>query len=274
MDAQTLNRGDAEILPVTLSDIEPIKCLQPPDWPDISLAYSFYVSSWFCKPIKLVNAGKLIGVGCLIRFEKTCWLGQIIIDESFRKQGWGEYLTRCLMDMAGPGIETISLLATPMGKPLYKKIGFETQGEYTFYKKYDFTPYRPASQIKTFSPGMTDQLLALDLDVSGEDRSRLLLPFLKAAWVCTENHELQGYHVPDLGEGLIISREVNAGLDLLGLKLKASNKIVIPEENTVARDFLLRQGFSAYRTATRMFRGLPVLHRPEWIYSRIGGNLG
>ena len=60
------------------------------------------------------------------------------------------------------------------------------------------------------------------------------------------------------------------------MQLRLSTRIrqVIPDGNTAAKKFLLENGFEHYRKAVRMVLGEPVHFKPEWIYSRIGGNLG
>ncbi|MDZ4707909.1 MAG: GNAT family N-acetyltransferase [Saprospiraceae bacterium] len=271
MDTQALN---GPILPVTHSDIPLIRSLQPLDWPDIGQTYSFYINNSFCHPVKLEQHNNLIAIGCLICFEKSAWLGQIIVHEAFRNHGWGSYITRSLVEMAPSQIQCVSLLATPMGEPVYKKLGFKAQGEYVFYIKEDQIPEIRSSRIIKWDNRFLDQLLDLDLNVSGENRSALIQQFLDDAWVYVDHDKLLAFYLPGLGEGLISSREVEAGLELLHFKLNKHKRNVVPVQNTRAVEFLEHHGFGAYRQATRMVIGMPFDFQAEKIYSRIGGNLG
>lgn len=274
MDAKKLNEPGVKITPVSGTDVQKIKTLQPQDWPDIGLAYAFYADQWFCSPIKLEQGDQLIGVGCLIQFEKTCWLSQIIISESFRNQGWGRLFTQHLIEMAPPSAQTISLLATPMGEPVYTKLGFKPVGVYQFYRSSETSGGYTSKQVRPFVPGFEEQVLQMDYEVSGENRSYLIRQFMDEARICTEGDELLGYFLPKLGDGLIIAKDQKAGMELLKFKLNRKKFNVLPLENEWANQYLTEQGFDAYRRATRMIIGLPIPYHPELIYSRIGGNLG
>ena len=274
MDTQALKGQSITILPVTHLDISEIKTLQPLDWPDIGQTFSFYIKNSFCHPVKLEQHNNLIAIGCLICFEKSAWLAQIIVKETFRNQGWGSYITKALVEMAPLQIQCVSLLATPMGEPVYRKLGFKDQGEYEFYIKEEPIPEIPSPRIIKLHGSYFDQVLDLDLKVSGENRSALMLQFLDNAWGYVDQNELLAFYLPDLGEGLIISKEVESGLELLKYKLNTHKRNVVPVQNTRAIEFLKQHGFEAYRRATRMVLGSPFEFQPDQIYSRIGGNLG
>lgn len=274
MDPQALNHQGTKFLPITPDDIERIKSLQPLDWPDIGQTYSYYINNSFCHPVKLERYNDLLAVGCLICFEYSAWLGQIIVSESFRNQGWGGYITQTLVDMAPSKIQCISLLATSIGEPMYRKLGFKPQGNYTFYRKDETLPEIVSSRIIKLDHRFWDELLDLDLKVSGENRSSLIKQFLDNAWGIVDRNELLAFYLPGLGEGLIISKETKAGLELMQFKLATQNRNVIPDQNTPAMDFLIQRGYEAYRHAARMVKGVPFDFQPDKIYSRIGGNLG
>jgi len=274
MDAKTLTDEGIIILPVVHSDMDQIRGLQPMDWPDITLAYTYYIDAWFCAPNKLVKNEFLLGIGCLISFEKSAWLAQIIVHDSHRNQGWGGYITQYLMQMVTPQIKSISLLATAMGEPVYKKLGFEAEGEYTFYRNDKLLDEINSRNIEPFDLEFEDKLLELDFKVSGENRSRLLVQYLDNAWIGRNGNELLAFYLPSLGEGLIVSLDPDLGIELLELKLASKKSNVVPNQNIKANEFLSDRGYQAYRKATRMVKGISIPFRPQNIYSRIGGNLG
>jgi GNAT superfamily N-acetyltransferase len=274
MDPQALKDQGMVILPITPDDIERIKALQPLDWPDISQTYTYYINNTFCHPVKLQRENELLAVGCLICFEYSAWLGQIIVSEPFRNQGWGSYITRTLVEMATPGIRCVSLLATPMGDPMYRKLGFIPQGDYIFFRNEETLPELNSPRIIKLDNRYWDQLLDLDSKVSGENRTPLITQFLENAWGYVFHHELLAYYLPGLGEGLIISKVPDAGLALMQVKLATHKRNVVPDQNTNAVKFLKDHGYEPYRYATRMVKGVPFEFQPDQIYSRIGGNLG
>lgn len=274
METEKLKRPGYPLLTVQLSDIDQIRTLQPNDWPDISIAYSYYINSWFCKPLKLMEGDEIFAVGNIISFDTSSWLAQIIVKESFRGQGWGVYLTQQLMENVPPLTQTISLLATPMGEPVYLKLGFQPESVYTFFRKQD-TPFQFDSNIiLPMEKKFTAKLFALDLLVSGEDRSRLISEHLDQAMISINNEEVVGYYLPTLGDGLIVSLDEEVGLNYIKMKLNSKNLNIVPEENKIASTFLLKEGYDPYRKATRMVKGKSLPYHPQFIYSRIGGNLG
>jgi hypothetical protein len=84
-----------------------------------------------------------------------------------------------------------------------------------------------------------------------------------------------GYCIPTLKEGPIIAVDKVAGLELMKVKYRTSEKAVIPVENISALEFLLANGFKPTETrGTRMILGHEISWEPSNIYSRAGGNFG
>lgn len=268
-----MNYHDLEILPLTLADLPYINHLQPEDWFPIGPYYLFYATSDFCFPIKCVYKSKIVGVGTSILHQKTGWLAHIIVDKEFRNRGIGTMITQSLMDQLRPMAETMTLLATPLGEPVYHKLGFEKDTAYIFLR--DGETHAPAKEtIQRFHPGFADPMLKLDRLVSGENRIKLLAPHFTSSSIVTENDEVTGFFMPTLGEGLIIAMTSSAGELLLRLRHNTSNRAVVPIENKTAVRFLLANGFVEYRKAIRMWYGKKITWQPDKIYGRIGGNLG
>lgn len=80
--------------------------------------------------------------------------------------------------------------------------------------------------------------------------------------------------MPTLGEGLILAKNRNAGLELMKLRAATSKKFCIPIENTDGLEILKDFGCPEIRTASRMIYGKKISWDGSKIYNRIGGNLG
>ena len=274
MDSKKGMKPMAHLLDLTEQDLDSIPPFQPDDWPDITRAYSFYVRSWFCKPLKLIQGGEIIGIGNIIYMHDTAWLSQIIVRPANRNQGWGKFITQGLIDQCKPMVRTISLLATDLGFPVYQKLGFKTQSIYHFYKGDPLPSIPGIDAVQQYDTQCHCDILELDKSASGEIRSRLLQDHMQNAKVILTQKEVIAFYLPTLGEGLIMSKQVEAGLQLLAYHLRDKGKIVIPEENNDATEFLLSRGYMNYRKAHRMYSGDAIPYKPQWIFSRVGGNLG
>ncbi len=185
-------------------------------------------------------------------------------------------MTRYLIDSIELKLRpTISLIATPMGYPLYKKIGFITD---SIYNHFDVVPvFRPDLAdypIRNYEPKDIEEILRLDKALSGEDRSTMLLNYLSEASVFYEGDVLSGYYLPSLGEGLIFALNATAGTALLNLRASAKKNAVIPQNNKAALNFMEDAGLQPFRISTRMYIGKKLDWDQTAMYNRIGGMLG
>lgn len=257
-----------------LSQLEP---LQPHGWSSIIPFYKFYTETDFCHPIKFISGGKIIGVGSAIRHGHTGWLAHIIVDTNFRGQGIGTKITRELIQhLWKAGSKTISLLASELGEPVYRKLGFVKDTDYSFLKREKIIAL-PDKNISTFDPAFREELILLDAKVSGEDRSKLLSPHLETAKIIIEKqNQLIGFYLPSLGEGLIVAETPEAGIALMQEKYQriSEGRASMPKENEAGISFLLKNGFVQFLSGTRMHLGNEINWYPSKIYNRIGGNLG
>ncbi len=258
-------------------DFEQIKLLQPEGWSDITDNFQFYLDNDYCYPYKVIVENKLIGVGASIVLKNTAWLAHIIVDKNFRNQGIGYKITKYLIDdLEKKSIETVLLIATAMGEPVYKKLGFKVISNYLSLKREN--PWKQTEISNDIIPYQHDyysKILELDKEISGEDRMRLIESHIKNSMVYKENGEIKGFYIPDLGEGLVSAKDSKAGIELLKLKHGKVNKAVLPEENKTGINFLRENGFSKPEIkGKKMILGKSIYWKPECYYSRIGGNIG
>lgn len=262
--------------PIVFKDLEEIRNLQPENWSDIIPDIEFYLKSTFCNPIKATIDNKIVGTGTLIIFENTCWIAHIIVDSNFRNKGIGSQIViELLKKVKDESIETCSLIATDLGKPVYLKAGFRIETEYIFLKREkQWTDCSVSKNVIPFEEKYRTAIYELDKVISGENREILLKLYLENSMLYVENENVGGYYLPDLKEGLIFADTNEAGLELMKLKYSTVDKAVIPFENVKGLEFLKQKGFIETSIGTRMVLGKSLNWDFSKMYSRIGGNFG
>src|SRR5215469_12868113 len=123
--------------------------------------------------------GKVVGTATTICYEsRFAWIGMVLVDPEYRKQGIGTQLLReTIQYLDESHIATMKLDATPLGKPLYAKLGFVE--EYEIERWILKRPPGAASPIQRskyvpFNEMQFDRVLGLDEEMFGADRSFLL----------------------------------------------------------------------------------------------------
>ncbi len=262
---------------ITYQDLEEIRDLQPEGWPDIVPVFEFYIRSSFCKTFKVKEKAKIAGIGSLITYDCTSWIGHMIVHKKFRNRGIGSQIVKELLEeLKNNSIETCSLIASELGRPVYLKAGFRDVSEYYFMQR--DKPWIPKSNnlnVISLQEEHLPMIYAMDRKVSGENRERLLAGFLKNSKVYLKNGIVEGFYLPDLKEGPIIADTEEAGLALMEIKYPNGDCATLPSENIAGKKFLEDNGFEKRdKKGTRMIYGKEIQWKPEKIYSRIGGNLG
>lgn len=261
---------------ITRFDLPEIKTLQPEDWGDIIPDMEFYLHYSFCNPIKATLNGKIVGIGSTITFDQTAWLAHIIVGVSFRNKGIGGELVKYLLEtLREKSIETILLIATEPGKPVYLKAGFNIVCEYLFFEREKPWLKCPVSEnVVLFQEEYRSNIYELDKKMTGENRIPLMTDYLRSSILYVDHGSVSGYYIPDLKEGLIVADTERAGLELMKLKYATVDKAVLPSGNMAGCQFLLQHGFIQTKKGTRMVYGKNTDWNPIMLYSRIGGNLG
>lgn len=269
------SKMNISIQKLTKEDLPHISYLSPPDWNyDISIPFDSYLTNGYCIPLKLLDSDLIIGVGNVIMLGDTAWLSQIIVAREYRGKGLGTMITRTLLASIPSHIHTVQLIATDLGFPVYKKLGFTIEDEYLFYL-IESRIFPTALNPVPFEIKYIDQLFDLDCRISGEKRNALFSQkILDTTRLFFKGTTLVAYSMPDLGETLIVSEDCNTGIDLLKEHICKKKKIVFPSSNIFAVEWMERNHFMSDRKAYRMSLGKKLKPRLGCIYNRIGGNLG
>jgi ribosomal protein S18 acetylase RimI-like enzyme len=267
---------NVNIIPFESKDLGALPDLQPPGWQDLKKTFEYYLKDPHCFPFKYMSGKKITGIGASIIHKDIAWLGHIIVHPEFRKKGIGQSITQDLINFSHERYcNTLYLIATDLGTPVYLNAGFETETEYVFIKDIALPPgITPSEQIHPFKAKHKAGILELDKLVSGEDRAEHLESFLQGASVYMKDEVVEGFYLPAWGDGLILANHSTAGTELMKLRLMEKDTASFPAENIPAAAFLKELGFKPFKTAKRMRMGVKRTWKPGKIYNRIGGNLG
>ena len=286
------------IRPFTRTDLDRISGLQPDGWYDVTPVFRFYVDVPFCLPFKIEDESGITALGCAILHLETAWLAHIIVAPDARRKGLGRTMTRALIHCAEQqGRATQLLIATEMGAPLYASLGFRRTCDYGFFRlrepvaetlpghrPEDGPEHRPEA-VSTHLPDSVRPLeaadiapiLALDLGATGENRESLLRHQGGRGWVyvAPNSGKVHGFYLPELGDGLIVADDDEAGVELMRVRMMhTSGRPALPVGNGTAVGFLAASGYELERTAPRMVRGGEDSLNHGMVFNRVGGNLG
>lgn len=265
-----------DIQPLKHSDINLIPDLLPSGWEGSITTIEFYTNANFCFPIKVTIDKRIVGIGAVIIHKDIAWLAHIIVHPDNRNQGVGKVITQSLIDIAiSKCCDTIYLLATELGERVYKKLGFETETKYLFFKgEKTIQALINSENIVAFNSLFKKQISNLDYQVSGENRIFQLEQHLSESFIYLQNNNVKGFYLPTLGDGLIIAITHSAGQELMQLRLATKDFAAFPIDNISATKLILQNNFKELRTEKRMRLGKKRNWQPTNIYNRIGGNLG
>jgi len=260
----------------TESDLSGLNELQPADWGDLVPRFQYFIQSAVCNPVKLSEDDRIIAIGTTMLHNDSAWLACVIVHPDFRNKGIGNKITQYLVDkLDKQKYKTVYLDATDLGYPVYLKIGFEVEAEYSHLRRNTpFTSLPVSGKIVPYSTEYQNSIYQLDQEISGEDRSAILSDFISDAYIFLDNSNIQGFYIPDWGDGPIIARNDIAGIELINFRIQHTNIAVLPSANLSAIRKYEQQGFQFYKFSRRMVLGNRKVWYPERIYNRISGQLG
>lgn len=237
--------------------------------------------------------GQIVGTVATICYEsRFSWIGMVLVDPEFRGMGIGtRLLHRAIEHLDCINVPAIKLDATPLGKPIYLKLGFipEYEIERWILRRPAVARSSELSRSCVLSDEMQmPQICELDRELFGADRSSLLRSLHKESpeltSVARKDGVLSGYALGRKGLfadhlGPWFARNWEAAQELLQSFLRQStreNVIVdcLPSNSTIL-DLLKTAGFTYSRPLTRMVRG-HNLHpgKPESICAILGPEFG
>lgn len=190
---------------------------------------------------------------------------------------FGSHIVEQLLNsIKSANIDTISLIASSFGEPVYRKFGFETVCDYIYLeRKKPWIKRAISDKIVSYNSKFYHDIIKLDNEISGEEREPLLNLFIKSSFVYIEQDKVCGFYIPTLGEGQTFATTTEAGLALMNMKYKTVDTAVIPATNQTGLTFLKNNGFGeSEATGKRMIIGQEIDWQPTKIFSRISGDYG
>jgi GNAT superfamily N-acetyltransferase len=231
--------------------------------------------------------GKVVGTAATIVYEhRFAWIGMVLVDPEFRGRGIGtRLLEKAIEHLDGIGIRTMKLDATPAGRPIYQKLGFQDEYE---IERWLLKRDAPDAAPLTDPHPVPDRVLQLDREIFGGDRSALLRSLAAEnpdfAMVSERNSEIAGYTFGRRGTladhlGPWMARDEETAAGLLDEFLKRSRRETVfvdaLKDRRFATGLLQARGFTVSRPLTRMVRG-PNSYpgRPELLCAILGPEFG
>jgi ribosomal protein S18 acetylase RimI-like enzyme len=219
-------------------------------------------------------------------FGPVAWIAMVLVEETLRGRGIGlAMMKHALAFCKRRGVVSVRLDATPLGKPLYDRLGFVEQFQLARYEG-TLPPARGVAGVETARPSQWETLAALDETTTGTDRHRALLGLfaeqgeeVRCVW---HGNRLAGFLAARAGSWALYLGPCIADAEAGPLLLAdachryAGRRIVldIPEPNETAIRWVEERGLTVQRHLARMVRGVAVSERIEWLWSSSGPEKG
>jgi predicted N-acetyltransferase YhbS len=207
--------------------------------------------------------GAVVGTGASVGFGPTGWIGGIAVVPEARGERLGRRLTEAAIDAIGPR-ETVLLLASAAGRPIYERLGFEAEERYlVFYAPPEAAVPAP-NGLRRLTAADRDTVLELDAWVTGESRELAVDAGLSGAMATPD---LSAVALNPPWPALpILARDPVAGEVLLRALVAPGVRMAVPESNAAALETMRALGCTAGHEVMRMRRGAPVTWRPDGLW--------
>ena len=237
-----------------------------------------FVGQWEEEPVATTAAFVFGSVG---------WIAMVLVDETFRHRGIASRLVEhALRYLEGRGVRTARLDATPLGRPVYERLGFLP--EYALVRM-QATSSSPAGAAG-FVPLPADrvgEVCDLDMHATGTPRRRLIHALCaerpEAATVGFTGANVAGYamwrpgrRASQIGPAVAVSPTIGAALLDQVLQRCPWGPVFadIPRDNAAAIQWASSRSFTVQREFTRMYRGDQIVDFPERIWASSGPEKG
>ncbi len=213
----------------------------------------------------VADDGRIVGTaGAACYGNALAWVCMVLVDAAARGQGVGTRLMEAVLerldDMALVGLD-----ATPQGRPVYARLGFAEDRTFLRLGAERTAASATDAAVRPLEPGDLDEVLSVDRDVFGADRSHVLrwARDRAPAWCAREGAALTGYCFARNGEhsrhiGPVVARSADVARRLLMAAAGGDDHRVIVDvaaDRADARTTLEPLGFREQRPLIRMYRG-------------------
>lgn len=176
------------------------------------------------------ESGQLVSSAAIIPYDtQLASIGMVIVNETYRGRSLGRETTQACIDLVQEK-RSIMLIATPVGKPMYEKMGFKEVG---YVQKFICNNYVPSNRLhiegikaEVFKEADFDKVVELDTDAFGDSRRKFLVNRVRQSHQSLILRDEKG-------------RVLGYGLSILGPENLVLGPIVAPDYN--AATFLINQ---------------------------------
>ncbi|MGH7307193.1 MAG: GNAT family N-acetyltransferase [Candidatus Rokuibacteriota bacterium] len=251
-------------------------------WGDKRPDLRFYLSHAQCRPLVAEVAGVVVGTGNTTFNGATGWMGDLFVTAEARRAGVGSALFETRMKyLETRGCQSIALLATAMGRPLYERFGFRSVSTMYHLRGRVGASKEPESRVRRPVAADIPAIAALDRQASGEDRHHLIEAFASRGWLATDHDGVtEAYYLPTpWGQGALVGKRSAAAELLLALYVRERTpgdavQISVPGDNAAAMRYLGDRGFEVEAELTRMTKGSSIDWDPTMLWGAFGLGLG
>ena len=243
-----------------------------------------------CKPLVGTVDGRVVATGLATVNGDAGWVGSIFVDPALRGQGLGRAMTEeVCRRLEAAGCETLALIASELGRPIYERMGFRIDGWYQVHRAAPLpTPPvpPPGARLRPMLPADLERVSALDRRATGEDRSVLLGSLVDRGWVL-ENEDggadgrLRGFLVaiktdsgalvaPDPADALVLLDQ----LRFLGSDRTEFVRATVLDVHVPGRRLLAGAGWEFGFQVPRMLRGPAIVLDPSLLWGLLGFAFG
>jgi GNAT superfamily N-acetyltransferase len=231
--------------------------------------------------------GTPVGTVTTCTFGPVAWIAMMLVDPALRGRGIGRALMMHALDyLEGQGVRGVRLDATPMGQPLYEKLGFAPQYTLTRYDGMLPCGKLGGSRARTPEPNQLEAVLQLDQEATGTDRAKLFRALVVHApdsiRAVEESGAITGFLLTRAGTRArfvgpcVASGAAGSALfaDLRGRHAGERVFVDVPDNNRAAVAEAVQLGLSPQRPLLRMARGSAPHDHSEILWASSGPEMG
>jgi predicted N-acetyltransferase YhbS len=215
------------------------------------------------------DGGTLVGIGGVVCYSGFAWLGLMAVRPDRQRQGIGRAIAVAAIDRArAHGCGTIVLIARDEGIPLYRKLGFEPDGDSQEMSGVASSPPTPGGSDPRVGPWTacdTAEVARFDAPAFGANRERVLSAYARefagSAWVARDAAGTVRGFVLLQGESLgpwSAADDAAAGALLDAALAGVHRPIKVGVCHPDAERLLLARGLARTRVLPRMRLGPPL----------------
>jgi GNAT superfamily N-acetyltransferase len=227
-----------------------------------------------------------VGTTTTCIFGNVAWIAMVLVDERMRGRGIGKALMKhALAFLDAADVRSVRLDATPLGRPLYEKLGFRAQFE--LVRCTGVLPNRGrAAKVRRAKSEDWSDLFRLDRKATKTGRAKLLKRLFAEwpndVWVAEPTGSATGYYTMRRGSQALQLGPVIGDYKVGGLLLSHACQaykgervyLDIPRNNKSPQAVALAWGLTEQRQLLRMCRGPDVREDADRLWTSSGPEKG